>query len=288
MAFENLGNETDIKEAFQIKPLITAEKIKQLKANIDAECERRNKTVTKITNSEGASSGLCEGGISLEDYPEKEDYKYINDPTSNSLLKKEYKTKAASLMKLISGNNYQENGQIASQNDFINMAVDTTLYNGIGMHDYAPAYACSESTCTGLCYSCTGECTVGCSGCTNSCGQGCAPCSGVCRSGCGADCTGECTTTCTVQCADNCDTTCVNGCKGSCKSTCGNDGCSGNCGDGFCTATCADNCQNSCSGDCQGSCTGSCSGTCENSCQGCTSCTGGCTGTSRSSTPEEI
>lgn len=285
MAFENLGNETDIKEAFQTKPLITAEKIKQIKANIDAECNRRNKTVTKITNNEGASSGLCEGGISLEDYPEKNEYKYINIPTSNSLLKEEYKTKAASLMKLISGNNYQENGQIASQNDFINMAVDTTLYNGIGMHDYAPAYACSESTCTGLCYSCTGECTVGCLGCTTDCEQGCASCSGICHSGCGTDCSGECNTTCTGQCADDCDTTCENGCYRTCYTTCSGD-CDGKCGGGSCEATCADNCEVGCRGGCEGceGCTG-CTGTCTGSCTG--GCKGTCTGTSRSSTPEE-
>lgn len=105
MAFENLGNQTSIKEAFQDEPLITAEKIKWLKANIDAECKRRNKTVSATTSESG--SGPSPGGISLKDYPDKDNYKYINgDPTSNSLLKKEYKEKAALLMNAISGENY--------------------------------------------------------------------------------------------------------------------------------------------------------------------------------------
>ena len=190
MAFENLGNETDIKEAFQTKPLITAEKIKQIKANIDAECRRRNKTVTAITNE-------TPGGISLKDYPDKDNYKYVNgDPTSNSLLKKESKEKAALLMNAISGKNYQVNGQIASQNDFINMAVDVTLYNEIGENAKSPDYSCTNSTCTGLCYSCTGTCAEGCSkGCTGGCKTTCQGTCGGCGgcSGCGGGCTTGCT-----------------------------------------------------------------------------------------------
>ena len=54
MAFENLGNQIDINEAFKNKPLITPEKIKWLKANIDTECERRNKKVDVVTDSAGA------------------------------------------------------------------------------------------------------------------------------------------------------------------------------------------------------------------------------------------
>lgn len=104
MAFENLGNQTSIKEAFQDEPLITAEKIKWLKANIDAECKRRNKTVSVKADNSG--SGPSPGGTNISAYPENTTYKYMNEPASNSLLKKEYKEKAALLMKTISGNNY--------------------------------------------------------------------------------------------------------------------------------------------------------------------------------------
>lgn len=104
MSFENLSNQTEINEAFKNKPLITPEKIKWLKANIDAECKRRNKTVSATTSN--SDSGPSPGGTNISAYPENTTYKYINEPASNSLLKKEYKEKAALLMKTISGNNY--------------------------------------------------------------------------------------------------------------------------------------------------------------------------------------
>lgn len=219
--------------------LITADRIKTLKANVKAECQRRNSTGSVATY----------GGTS---------YDFTTTPATGQLIKYEhYEKNAVPLNKINSSKQPIEGatGSPATEASIKKMEDNVAAFKACDKYANSLSGSGCNASCTGLCFSCTSSCVGGCTsctGCTGTCTNSCTSCTGCsggcdgCR-GCGSGCASGCSG-CGSGCASGC--TSCSGCSG-CGSGCANT-CSA-CGGG-CTATCAAWCTG---GGCQTGCTGS-------------------------------
>lgn len=187
--------------------LITAQRFKNLKARVKAECQRRSYT----------GSVASYGGSS---------YDYTTAPASGKKIAKEHYEKLAVPLHAINSTKFPTTSgtRIIKASDLT--AMETFLTSAEGRSKTSTATDCSAS-CTGLCSGCTGTCTGGCTGCSGSCTGSCTSCTGSCTGSCSGGC-GDACTSCTGTCLGNCTGTCSTGCWSTCKGTCSG-GCSGTC-----------------------------------------------------------
>lgn len=220
---------------------ITAERMNSLKAEVKAECQRRN-----------ASGSVAAYGGS--------EYDYTVVPAKGVIISAEHFDKNAIPLNAINSGKQAKTsaaGTVINDSEITAMeAFATTLKARIKTD--AGGTDC-KAGCTGLCYGCQGTCT-GCTGCWDACSG--------CGSGCAFSCSGGCTNACS-GCGSGCAFTCTGGCS-SCSGTCTGSctSCTGSCTGcgGDCTYGCVGClvCSNSCLGACTGGCGGQCSMGCTN------------------------
>lgn len=217
--------------------LLNAEEIKNLKARVKAECQRR--AFEDSVASYGDTS-----------------YDYSEVPASGIKIKKEHYDKIATPLNAINANKITTatagDGKIVSRADYTSLEGFVSLLEKRVQTDTS-ASDC-KGGCAGLCYStCTGGCSNGCSGtCESTCSGGCTSCS---------SCTGSCSG-CTG--CSGCSGTCTDACT-SCTSCTSCTGCSGGCG-GTCKGSCSGGCQSTCKGSCTDACTNICAQMCSTNC----------------------
>jgi hypothetical protein len=166
--------------------LISADRMKTLKARVKAECQRRNKTDNIASYGDTG-------------------YDYTTIPALDGTITLEHRDKIAIPLNAINpdkvtGANTQ---LLISDNDLTTMDSFLTLLEKAGMTTNADA-GC-KSGCAGACYSCTSTCEGSCTGCTGTCQGGCQ---GSCGDGCTADCHKGCN-----WCDNTCYATCMDWCQ---------------------------------------------------------------------------
>lgn len=166
--------------------LITSARIQELKAKIKAECLRRSKTGSVAQYGQGT-------------------YDFTAIPDKNVIVAKEHYEKMAVPLNAINSDNqpYVNGERVASETEILNMEAKVAIYESRSITDNQ-ASDC-KSSCTGLCYSCTGQCVSACSGCS-----GCSGCGGACSYGCSGGCSG----------CSGCGNACSSGCGGTCSFNC--------------------------------------------------------------------
>ena len=219
---------------------ISAQRYNDLKAEVKAECARRNNVST------------TSGSVSVASYAGTA-YDYTTTPASGVIVKEEHYTKNKVPLAAINSG-IGSDSKVIDDSNMTELESFVTLCKAQGKEDKTAANNTCSGGCTGLCYlTCTGSCSGGCS---NTCS---GSCSGSCKNSCTGDCDGSC--------KGGCDNTCSGDCDGGCKGGC--DGCSGYCGaacesycssDGCFKSGCT-NCNNSSSGGCS-KCDITCAPTC--------------------------
>lgn len=226
---------------------ISAQRYNNLKAEVKAECARRNNVST------------TSGSTSVASYASTA-YDYTTTPASGVVIKEEHYTKnKVPLAAIKSG--IGSDSKLIDDSNMTELESFVTLCKAQGKEDKTAANNTCSGGCTGLCYlTCTGSCSGGCQGtcsgsCTGSCKNGCGgACSSSCKEG---DCYGGCSGDCEGSCTGDCEGSCKGGCDGSCKGGC--DGCSGYCG-ASCESYCSsDGCFKSGCTNCNSSSSGGCS-----------------------------
>ena len=195
--------------------LITADRIKTLKANVKAECQRRNSTGSVATY----------GGTS---------YDFTTTPATGQLIKYEhYEKNAVPLNKINSSKQPIEGatGSPATEASIKKMEDNVAAFKACDKYANSLSGSGCNASCTGLCFSCTSSCVGGCTSCTSctgTCTDSCTSCSGC--SGCGSGCANTCS-----ACGGGCTATCAAWCTGGGCST----GCTGSGGSDRCQTACS-------------------------------------------------
>lgn len=228
---------------------VSAQRYNDLKAEVKAECARRN----NVSTTSGSTSVASYAGTA---------YDYTTTPASGVVIKEEHYTKnKVPLAAIKSG--IGSDSKLIDDSNMTELESFVTLCKAQEKEDKTAANNTCSGGCTGLCYlTCTGSCSGGCEGtcsggcsgsCKNSCGGACSSSckEGDCYGGCSGDCEGTCSGNCGGSCGDKC-TGCSGYCGAACESYCSSDGCfkSG------CT-----NCNSSSSGGCS-KCDITCAPTC--------------------------
>ena len=109
----------------------------------------------------------------------------------------------------------------------IQLSIAKTTFAGCPYRDYHGTQSGCTSSCIGMCQSCIGTCTDTCDGCTGTCEGTCDGCEGTCEGTCdgcdGCSGCGGCDYTCWGGCA-GCGGDCDSGCYGYCGGVCGGAG----------------------------------------------------------------
>lgn len=210
----------------EIGTTITAERFRQLLAEIANECARRKYYGSVSVYADRANDVLNNNDFNNGSIIGEQEFNAIEEPMTAINSKDNPAT--------------EEHPIVIKDAPLSNIEANLAIYKTYPIQGINTG--CSAN-CTGLCYTqCTGGCASGCSGacggaCSNNCSGGCSnSCSGGC-SGCSGGCSGKCSGGC-MGC-----TSCT-GCSGSCSGNC--KGCSG-CGNG-CTSGCSGGCKGACSG----------------------------------------
>ena len=183
--------------------VISADRYNNLKARVKAECNRR-----RYTGSVSSYGGT--------------EYDYTITPASGGIIRTEHRDKIATPLNAINSDNVPlATGQnVISDNYITVMESFTTVLEARSQTDRNGTDC--KSSCTGLCYGCTGTGYNGCSGCGGSCSYDCTgSCSGGCSTTCRGSCKGSCETGCSGGCSDTCKGSCETGCSGGCYNACG-------------------------------------------------------------------
>lgn len=193
-----------------------------LKQRVKNECLRRNQTGS--VESYGGSS-----------------YDYTNVPTKRSQIMTEHYSKNAIPLNAINnitisdvdGNRVLVELEMEAMEDFVSNLTSREMGDSTGTD--------CRTSCTGLCYGCTGTCSGECTSCTGTAEGGCLNCASDCSGGC-SGCSGSCSGGCSGSCKGSCSGGCTGGCQSSCSSC------------NACGGTCSGGCKSGCSG-CRGTCT---------------------------------
>ena len=183
--------------------LISAARINNIKARVKAECQRR-----AFTGSVAAYGGAS--------------YDFTTAPANGRTVTKEHYEKNAVPLNAINKNDFPSTSgaRVVSDPELAQMEAKLTVYEARAKTDHNGSDC--ASSCTGLCYGCTGTCWNACTGCTG-CGYGC---DGVCENNCNYDCYSSCDgcsggcTSCTNKCDDGCTGMCWFNCLMECVDSC--------------------------------------------------------------------